>query len=108
MIKYSSSTIIIGRFDWEKFESSNLNSGKVFSWNATSNYVKLQVRPGGFSAKPLVRKPWMKRRVKFQNFQAIMDVQLLKKLKLRSLLIEKDAESSSERVFRTEMKIYML
>ncbi|CAA3003715.1 Hypothetical predicted protein [Olea europaea subsp. europaea] len=72
MIKYSSSTIIIGRFDWEKFESSNLNSGKVFSWNATSNYVKLQVRPGGFSAKPLVRKPWMKRRVKFQNFQAIM------------------------------------
>lgn len=52
---------------------SNLKSGKVVSWNAASNYVKLQVGTGGFSGKPLVvTKPWMKRQVKFRSLPAIM------------------------------------
>ncbi|CAI9785669.1 unnamed protein product [Fraxinus pennsylvanica] len=82
---------------------SNLKSGKVFSWNAASNYVKLQVGPGGFSAKPLVRKPWMKRQVEANTLRCAT----IEEIEAEKSLIEKDAKGRMEKTIETLRSNFM-
>ncbi|KAL2510682.1 Ribosome-recycling factor [Abeliophyllum distichum] len=81
--------------------ASNSKSAKVVSWNAASNYVKLQVGPGGFSGKPLVvRKPWMKR-------ASILRCGTMEEIAAEKSLIEKDAKGRMEKTIETLKSNFM-